>query len=205
MSDHTIPAFAPVEMHFPLAGLQHQVAGVSLSVPAKRYLLMLRGDQSRPDFQDWFNTYFDAPCPKVQETVRRNGLCVYWQGPDQLLLAWDSYDLCTAWHEKLANNHPPELAISLIELSDYYGFISLKGERAFDVLRQGCPFDFQQLQPGQAISSIYEKANIGVDYVAEGWLDVMVRISFADYLWQHLIHASNQLHSFSAQACVSTS
>ncbi|NQY83098.1 MAG: hypothetical protein HRT36_08915, partial [Alphaproteobacteria bacterium] len=72
--------------------------------------------------------------------------------------------------------------------------------RGYDVLRQGCPYDFQQLAVEQAVFTRFQHAEILIDHAAEDTVDVMVRASFANYVWDHLAYASDQLYAFAESA-----
>ncbi|NQY82887.1 MAG: sarcosine oxidase subunit alpha family protein, partial [Alphaproteobacteria bacterium] len=114
----------PPEITLPLTDRQHQVDGVTLSVPTPRFLITLRGNQVDPAFKNWFKTYFDADCPNVSYT-HRNGFCVYWQGPDQLQLCFKDEGLARSWFSKLHNQRLKTPLISLVEVSDHFCFIRL--------------------------------------------------------------------------------
>lgn len=190
MAETTTP-----EMTLPLAKLEHTAGEMKLSTKS-RGVLTIRGDQEQSGFSDWFKSHFNVDCPKVGETVRGQSLCLYWQGPDQLLLCCEDYDTAQEWLVKLENSRPETPWVSVIDTSDYYCTICLEGKRGFDILRQGSPYDFASLTKGRAILTGFQHANILVDHADENRLEVMVRTSFSRYLWDHLVYASNQLAHF---------
>lgn len=184
------------EVTLPLAGLQHSTAEMTLTVQPPRGIMVIRGDQSVPEFNDWFARHFGTRCPIVGQTIRGRGFTLYWHGPDQLMLCCDDLLGVQDWGMKLTLSRPETPWVSLIEISDYFCTIALQGARGFDVLRQGCPYDFAQLTEGKAILSNFQKANMLVDHATKDHITVMVRASFAQYLWDHLVYASNQLPHF---------
>ena len=184
------------EITLPLAGAQHSAEGIELAVLPPRGILTIRGNQNAPEFNDWFARHFGMRCPKVGQVVRKDGLDIYWQSPDQLLLCCDDHLGMQDWQVKLTINRPVTPWVSLIETSDYFCSFSLEGARGFDVLRQGSPYDFSSLIKGKAVFTNLHHANILVDYAEENRIIVMVRSSFAQYLWDHLVYASKQLGHF---------
>ena len=187
-----------VEQTLPLADFRHSVDGMTLAVLPPRGIITIRGDQNAPEFQNWFRSQCNADCPKVAQVVRLPQARMYWQGPDQLLLCCDDHVGTQDWMVRLSLSRPETPWVSLIETSDYFCSIQIQGRRGFDILRQGSPYDFSSLQEGQAIFTNFQHGNVLIDYAEKDHMTVMIRASFARYLWDHLVYASNQLPYFDA-------
>jgi len=80
-------------------------------------------------------------------------------------------------------------------VSDYYTVIRVAGAKARDVMAKGCPIDLHPtvFRTGNCAGSLYNKAAIRLLQMDDTpTYDIMVRWSFAEYLWKHLVKAAEE-------------
>lgn len=175
-----------------MQGWSHQGNGATLNALPLPHLLVFRANTEDPEINQWFLKVTGTSLPKPCTMTRGSGFLACWQGPNQIV--WQSVDAerHQFWRETLASS-PDQLHCPVVESSDYFLSFGLEGYRLFDVLRQGCPFNWNQASPGNVVFSRYEKASIMVACIQDLQVNILVRRSFADYLWNHLVHAIDQL------------
>lgn len=154
----------------------------------------LRGDPDLPAFREAAEARLGAALPLAPNTVAEGGgLTVSWVGPDEWLILTEpgaEGALIDGLREALADVHA-----AVVDVSDYYTVIRLSGPRARDVMAKGCPLDLhpRAFGPGRCAGSLYGKAAIRLIQVDEApTYDIMVRWSFADYLWRYLVDAAEE-------------
>jgi sarcosine oxidase, subunit gamma len=77
----------------------------------------------------------------------------------------------------------------VIDNSGGYTQVRLHGPNAIDVLRHASVYDFSALGPGRVIGTTFGKSSVYV-YRADDGFCLLLRRSFADYLWRFLTRAA---------------
>lgn len=154
----------------------------------------LRGVPDLPAFREAAEARLGVALPLAPNTVTEGGgLTVSWVGPDEWLILTEpgaEGALIDGLREALAGVHA-----AVVDVGDYYTIIRLSGPRARDVMAKGCPLDLhpRAFGPGRCAGSLYGKAVIRLIQVDEApTYDIMVRWSFADYLWRYLVDAAEE-------------
>ena len=114
----------------------------------------------------------------------------YWLGPDEWLLvtpARDEAALAGALRQALAGVH-----CAITEVSGGQVVIELQGAQARALLAKECPLDLEgpELVPGRCAQTRLAKAGVLLRPLEGGAMELIVRRSFADYLWTWLEDAA---------------
>ena len=135
--------------------------------------------------------------PRNNKTVESKNETLLWLGPNELLCR--SRESATPPLERVValEKRVQKTFAAVVDVSDYYVVVRVKGARARKVLQKNCPLDFheQVFQRGDCAQSLYGKAPILVDCTTDDSFDVQVRISLASYLWELLAFASRSERS----------
>lgn len=145
----------------------------------------LRGDPGEEAFLKAVKTAAKVDLPLQPNTVTEGkGIAAYWLGPDEWLLVTgpDAQDALIA---KLRTALESRFA-SVTDVSAGQTVIVVGGANARDLLARGCPLDLHPrvFGPGQCAQSLVAKAPALLRPLADGRFELIVRRSFADYLWQ---------------------
>jgi sarcosine oxidase subunit gamma len=120
------------------------------------------------------------------------GHAILWLGPDEWLVvgAADAPSPISALAEALAGQHA-----AVVDVSDARVCITIRGDRARDVLAKGCPLDLhpRAFGPGRCAQTVLAKAHVLVYQSDDGpSFDLYVGRSFADYVWRWLEDAARE-------------
>lgn len=152
----------------------------------------LRGDPRDGRFIAAVERATGIALPLASNTVAEGqDITICWLGPDEWLLvmprnrvAETAGALCTALDGVFA---------AVTEISGGQTVIVLRGRGARDVLARGCPLDLhpRTFAPGRCAQSHLAKAPILLRQLdLEPAFEIVVRRSFADYLWSWLTDAA---------------
>lgn len=152
----------------------------------------LRGDPSDHAFRDAVTDTIGFAIPTDANTVTAHEQRVAcWLGPNEWLLICGE-DEKTSFPDKLRDGLGTVFAAAT-DVSSGQTIIRIRGQRALDVLAKGCTLDLhpRAFGSGRCAQSSIGKASTLIRYVDEiPTLDIVVRRSFADYLWQWLTDAA---------------
>ena len=118
----------------------------------------------------------------------------YWLGPDEWLLASSTGDIAelrNALEDALRGQH-----VAVSDLSGGLVTYQLLGEAARALLAKGCALDLHpaEFKSGSCVQTGLAKANIVLSTSDDGEsYDIIVRRSFADYVWQWLSNSGRNL------------
>jgi len=154
----------------------------------------LRGKLDDPRFAAAVASVIDVNVPEKPNTVTLGSDCTaYWLGPDEWLIvtpgereAAVARDLRTALSDCMA---------AVTEVSGGQTVIALGGRSVRDLLAKGCPLDLHPRAFGvdRCAQSHLAKAPMLIHQVdARPSFEIIVRRSFADYLWLWLIDAAEE-------------
>jgi sarcosine oxidase, subunit gamma len=129
--------------------------------------------------------------PKPGTYVVGEGMYLGWLSPDEFLLVADDEDTSSvmpALGQKLAKVHH-----ALNDLSSGQTIVRISGGNAAQVLAKGCTLDLhgEVFAAPMCAQTRLAKTQIFLRAVAPEIFDVVVRRSFADYLWTWLTHAAS--------------
>ena len=167
-------------------------AGIFLKECRHTGKLILRGDPNEDIFIKAASKVLGYKLPLLPNTfIQKNDQSSVWLGPDEWLLNCPSGDESSL--ENDLNTALQALHHSVTDVSDNSTIIHLSGHQARSVIMKGCAVDIHPrvFNPGDAFQS-----NIAAVSVIVWQLDllptfnIMVRASFASYLWKWLLDAS---------------
>ena len=192
MPDTAIRAESPLARFKPGSARRPagDVAGVVAWERAFLGHLNLRGDAADARFLSAVTDVLGAALPTVPNTVVASRQAVaYWLGPDEWLLA------CPPEREAaLARSLRDALGdvfSAVTEVGSGQTVIVLRGRANRDLLAKECPLDLGSpaFVPGTCAQTRLAKAAVLVRPLDGGDIELVVRRSFADYLWTWLVDA----------------
>lgn len=176
------------------AGAPPAQAGVALGERAFLGHLDLRGDASDERFVRAAGEVLDVGLPLEPNTAVEGPACVaLWLGPDEWLVCTPP-DAQLELRERLREALGGLLA-ALTDVSSGQTVITFAGPNARDVLAKGCPLDLhpRAFAPGRCAQSRIAKSAALIRQVDDSpAFEIVVRRSFADYLWSWLEDAARE-------------
>ena len=83
---------------------------------------------------------------------------ILWNGPKNWLLVSNKKDLLSDLKQSLKEND-----FAITDLSHSRAVIELEGENAKEVLKKGCPFNFNELKKNNCVNSVFNGITITID------------------------------------------
>jgi sarcosine oxidase subunit gamma len=201
----------PVKRESPLArfGLDAGVgappprAGIECREQAFRGHINLRGDPADPRLEAAVRSVLGVELPRVANTVgAASDATVYWLGPDEWLVVTPGER-----ERAVANGLRAALGdmfSAVTELGGGQTILVLRGASVRDLLAKECPLDLdpRAFPRGTCAQSRLAKAPVLLRPLDDGAIEIVVRRSFADYLWLWLQDAAAEygLHAGSDAA-----
>ena len=169
------------------------ITGVRIGERPLLGLINLRGQRSNPDFGQAVKKVVGASLPSVNETSGKpEGVHVLGLGPDEWLIITptdEEANLQANLRKAVADFHA---AVTLT--GESMTVIRLAGAHARDTLAKGCPVDMHPrvFGPGQCAQTILARADMTIHQTADDTYDIIVRRSFAEYVWTWLEDAARE-------------
>jgi len=85
---------------------------------------------------------------------------ILWSGPNNWLLISTKKDLLKSIYQTLKEN---EFAIT--DLSHSRAIIGIEGKNSKEILKKGCPFNFNELNKGCCVNSIFNGITVTIDMI----------------------------------------
>ena len=155
--------------------------------------LNIRGNASDSEFVEIVQKVCGVALPVAANTKDGGDIKIYWLGPDEWLLAGHIgaiSELAVALAQELEHTHT-----AVNNLSGGQVCYRLAGDAARDLLAKGCTLDLHSDVFGvdHCAQTALAKATVLISPLAVGrGYEIIVRRSFADYLWQWLMRAGRQ-------------
>lgn len=153
--------------------------------------LNLRGRLTEAGFSGAVAGVLGTALPSAPNTVAVAGETVaYWLGPDEWLVVVpgaQEAEIAAALREALRG-----IFAAVTEVGSGQTVIVLRGRGARDLLAKECPFDLHapSFVPGACAQTRLAKAAVLLRPLDDGAMELVVRRSFADYLWSWLVDAA---------------
>ena len=130
---------------------------------------------------------FDLNFPDNLKVSGNNDTRILWIGPNNWFIFSSSEKLSEEISKNLSNN---EFAIT--DLSHSKAIIELSGKNLKEVLKKGCPINFNVLNKNQSINSIFNGIAITLDFVNDqpATVRIMSLRSFGESLYHSVTDAS---------------
>ena len=119
---------------------------------------------------------------------------MYWLGPDEWLIVTPD-DRRDSHRAPVARRRSRSCTVAITDVSGGQTALHLHGRHVRDVLAKGCPIDFHPrvFGIGQCAQSHLGKAPVLIGQIEEQpYFELIVRRSFADYLWTWLESAAEE-------------
>jgi len=122
-----------------------------------------------------------------QSLVSNNDTRILWNGPKNWLLVSTKKDLLKNISEAFK-----ETDFAVTDLSHSKAIIELEGQDAKEVLKKGCPFNFNILEKNNSINSIYNGIALTVDMLDDNpdKIRLFALRSFGESLYHSITDAS---------------
>ena len=130
---------------------------------------------------------FDLNFPDDLKVSGNNDTRILWIGPNNWFIFSSSEKLSEEISKNLSNN---EFAIT--DLSHSKAIIELSGKNLKEVLKKGCPINFNELNKNQSINSIFNGIAITLDFINDqpATVRIMSLRSFGESLYHSVTDAS---------------
>ena len=172
------------------------VEGVFLQERAFLGHVNLRCDLREPALASALEQVLGCGLPRTPNTFRAAGtpdgeLKILWLGPDEwLVITPEGRETQTARELRKAAG---DGFVAVNELGSGQTVIELAGPRAREIIAKGCPLDLHPrvFGPGRCAQSRLARTLVAIAQAdATPRFELIVRRSYADYLWQWLVDAS---------------
>ena len=173
-----------------LVGKGKSGAGITLREKKLRGHLILRGDAHDPAFAKGVQDVLGMDLPVALTLVANGETSLQWMGPDEWLLIvpkGEEFATEQRLREALAGQH-----IQIVNVSGGQTLVELSGEKVRELLMKSTPYDVHpsNFPVGKAVGTHFAKSQLIIRHTAEDVWELVVRRSFADYIWLWLQDAS---------------
>ena len=153
----------------------------------------LRGNLNNIEFVTNAEKILEMPLPKgVGDTSAKEKITLLWLGPNEWLLVsnfeiakeTNIYELEQVLFDGISK---PNLG-AVTNVTDHFTIFSLSGTNIFKILCKGCPYDFESknFSDNKAVRTIINHIDVTIHRKNKNNIDLYVRRSFANYLWNWL-------------------
>ena len=97
---------------------------------------------------------------EVLKISRNNDTRILWSGPKNWLLVSTKKDLLKTIHQSFK-----ETEFAITDLSHSRAIIELDGENSKEILKKGCPFNFNELKKDNCANSVFNGITITIDII----------------------------------------
>ena len=110
---------------------------------------------------------------------------ILWTGPYQWLIISDDKILEDELKVFDSNN------FAVTDLSNTRAIINVKGQDSLEVLKKGCPYNFNNLEKNMSINSVYHSIAVTVDFIEDNphKMRIMCLRSFGESLYHSITDA----------------
>lgn len=197
IADTDIPVMESALQHANMKKLAVRTAdthGVQLTEKSISGLLVLRTGSEHKALESALKSVLQIMLPDVLSTTMANAAgathCLRWMAPDEWLL---SCPLSEAFNiEKSLRNSLGDKSVAIVNVSGGYTSLILQGSHANDVLKKSTGYDVHptNFMPGKVVNTVFAKAQVTLRCIDTNQYELIVRRSFADYVWHWIQVAS---------------
>ncbi|MDB2514860.1 sarcosine oxidase subunit gamma [Candidatus Pelagibacter bacterium] len=122
-----------------------------------------------------------------------------WLSPDEWMVISNNsidkennnYEIEELLFNKISKNNLG----AVIDVSDQFILINLEGEKVFDLLSTGCPFDFTNFKTkkGAVVQTLLTQVDIIIHHKEQNNINLLVRRSFSEHLMSWIEDAASRL------------
>ncbi|OHV13096.1 hypothetical protein BH688_01630 [Kushneria phosphatilytica] len=176
----------------PVSLSAQEQAGVLLGERAFLGHLVIRGSADDPDFVSGIEKVLGVALPVTPMTSTVGEMArLHWRSPDEWLLivpGGEEYRLELALRETLGGH------VAVVDVSGGQTVIMLSGAKAREVLMKSAPVDVhpRAFPVGRSVTTCFARAQAMICRVGEAQWELVIRRSYADYLWQWLLDSATE-------------
>ena len=125
--------------------------------------------------------------PKVLSVSNNNNTRIIWSGPRNWLIVSSNKEILNEIYEKFDANN-----FAVTDLSHSKAIIEIEGNQAKEVLKKGCPYNFNELIKDNSLNSVYHGMSITVDMLNDqpDKFRIYALRSFGESLYHSITDAS---------------
>ncbi len=150
--------------------------------------ISLRGNSADTAFVEATSRVLGAPLPTQPCTFVQSAKAkLLWIGPDEWMIVCARsalQALLRGLNEALTG-----IRHQIADNSGGYTQVYLQGKNARDLLSHTSVYDLAALQPGRVAGTTFGKSSVYMHRQGDGYC-LLLRRSFADYIWRYLIRAA---------------
>jgi len=151
--------------------------------------LTIRGSQDDKAFVNALDS-LGLSIPKPMKVIEKDNKTLIWISPDEFLLVLDSNDSIEFINK--SSNAFLDIFAYVIDNSGSYTNIKISGNNYLDVMAKLSQYDYLNLPKYSVLSTNLGKAPAIIFRTTGDSLTILVRFSFADYLWKILENVSSE-------------
>lgn len=201
-TDSSIPVMETPLQHANLKKLSVRTGsdqGVVLIEQPVTGLLVMRARSDIPALQSALTSVLNVALPVTLQSNTGNAdssaatsCCVRWVAPDEWMLSCPlnkAFEIENALRESIGDK-----SVAIVNVSGGFTALELIGPHASDVLKKSTGYDVHpsNLTPGKVVNTVFAKAQVTLRCIDTGHYEILVRRSFADYVWHWLQVASGE-------------
>ncbi len=172
-------------------GTIQETAGVYLWEEALRTHLAIRGNAGSADFSRGVEAATGLALPDRLQCSQSGDWSLSWIAPDEWLLIGPGKE---AYAMELSLRAQLDGHYAVINLSGGQTLLRLAGPKARLVLMKSCPYDMhdRNFPVGKVVTTVLAKSQATVHRIGDEEWALVVRRSFADYVWRWLMDAGKE-------------
>jgi len=161
-------------------------------------LLVLRAQNDKSALQRALSSTLGLDLPETLQctfntaTSPSQSVCVRWVAPDEWMLSCavgDAFDIETRLRAEIN-----DASVAIVNVTGGYTTLRLSGVHANDVLKKSTAYDVHpsNFKAGKVVNTVFAKAQVTLRCIDTNDYEILVRRSFADYLWHWIQVASTE-------------
>ena len=181
-----VPVRSPLYQNSALKGDSLQLQENALAAQ-----LVIRGNAADASFAQGVAKATGLALPGNLQSESNNDWRLRWIAPDEWLLTGPgdaAFTMETALRDNLSGHY------AVINVSGGQTLVRLSGANAHTVLMKSCPYDVhdRNFPIGKVVSTVFAKSQAVICRLDEDEWELVVRRSFADYIWRWLVDAGQE-------------
>ena len=159
-------------------------------------LLSVRADPQKVALAKATESVLDLALPGPLSSFQHNNNCLRWLSPDEWLL---SCPIEFAFSNEMALRSAISGHCAIVNVSAGYAVLVLSGEQVSAVLRKSTSYDVhpRNFPPGKVVGTTFAKTHATIRCVEINRYELIIRRSFADYVWLWIQNAAREYGLFS--------
>jgi len=154
-------------------------------------LLVLRAGAASAELDKALKKRLSFSLPTRLSSFSEGDCCIRWMSPDEWLLSCPLDEAFAIERDlrALVDGH-----IAVVNVSGGYSVLELQGVDAINVLKKSTAYDVaaNDFKAGKVVNTTFAKTQITLRAIEYGRYELIIRRSFADYLWLWLQRAGKE-------------